>query len=199
MKRPTLLIAIVLPCTALAQPADTRPSSATTTLGENKVTITVTGGDRVITANGLPNHTTGRFPNRGNLNAITAKNYQFHVPTNPTPAKEPTSASIAWFGVALNGVPFEPGTAEFWNKDPHWNYEAMGATINLGLDQNNAHVQPNGAYHYHGLPGITEEFPFVSRFWRGTPDESFKKPWPRPGSRTRSPGGERPAGPSPPR
>jgi hypothetical protein len=295
---------------ALAQIGDTRPSSATTTIGESKVTITVTGGERVIAANGLPNHATGRFPNRGNPNAITEKNYRFYVPTNPKAAEKPSSASIAWFGVALNGVPFEPGTAEFWNENQNWNYEAMGGTINLGLDRNNAHVQPNGAYHYHGLPGglmeklggdgnkmlligyaadgfpiytsygysvardaksplkkmrsryrlkhgehpsepngpggkydgqftadyeyakgsgdldecngyfgvtpeypqgiyhyyITEEFPFVSRFWRGTPDESFKKPWPRPGSRARGPGAarpegrdERPGGPPPPR
>jgi hypothetical protein len=53
--------------------------------------------------------------------------------------------------VALNGVPFEPGTGEFWNGRREWNYEAIG-TINLGLDQNNAHVQPTGAYHYHGPP-----------------------------------------------
>jgi len=54
--------------------------------------------------------------------------------------------------VALNGIPFEPGTAEFWHGQREWNYEAKSGFINLGLDQNNAHVQPTGAYHYHGLP-----------------------------------------------
>ena len=118
-----LLVAVAVHRPALAQTGDTRATSATTKLGENKVTITVTGGERVITANGLPNHATGRFPNRGNPNAITEKNYQFHVPKNPKAAEKTTSASIAWFGVALNGVPFEPGTAEFWNEDRNWNYE----------------------------------------------------------------------------
>src|ERR1051326_1683336 len=28
----------------------------------------------------------------------------------------------------------------------------MGGLMNLGMDKNNAHVQPNGAYHYHGVP-----------------------------------------------
>lgn len=58
------------------------------------------------------------------------------------------------FGVALNGVPFLPGAAEYWENDRSsgWRYEALSENINLGLDQNNAHVQPNGAYHYHGLP-----------------------------------------------
>jgi hypothetical protein len=58
------------------------------------------------------------------------------------------------FGVAINGVPFDPGAAEWWNNDPNsgWQYEALSGKINLGMDQSNAHVQPNGAYHYHGLP-----------------------------------------------
>jgi hypothetical protein len=58
------------------------------------------------------------------------------------------------FGVAINGVPFDPGAAEWWNNDPGsgWQYEALSGKINLGMDQNHAHVQPNGAYHYHGLP-----------------------------------------------
>ncbi|MFX8999754.1 YHYH protein, partial [Acinetobacter baumannii] len=59
-------------------------------------------------------------------------------------------------GVAINGVPFDPGTAELWNNDMRWHYEALSGLIptqgGLGVDANNAHVQPNGAYHYHGLP-----------------------------------------------
>src|SRR5262245_49472631 len=106
-----------------AQPADSRTSVATT-LGSNKVTITVSGGERLVAANGLPNHATGRFPGPGNPNRISAQNYNFHVPTAPKAAAKPVTARGAWFGVALNGVPFEPGTAEFWNNQPEWNYEA---------------------------------------------------------------------------
>ena len=49
---------------------------------------------------------------------------------------------------------FDPGTAEFFqrNRNSEWNYEALSGAVKLGLDQNHAHVQPNGAYHYHGLP-----------------------------------------------
>jgi hypothetical protein len=32
-----------------------------------------------------------------------------------------------------------------------WNYDGLGR-MNLGIDQHHAHVQPTGAYHYHGLP-----------------------------------------------
>jgi len=54
----------------------------------------------------------------------------------------------------VNGVPFEPGTAETWNNDPRsgWRYEAHTGFLDLGLDEHNAHVQPTGAYHYHAMP-----------------------------------------------
>jgi len=109
---------------------------------------------RVIKSNGLPNHSTGQFPGRGNPHAIGPQHYEFRMPLKPvmnstfaTPQRQPV-------GVGLNGVVFDPGTAEFWNNDPQsgWHLEAIGGVRNLGLDQNNAHVQPNGAYHYHGLP-----------------------------------------------
>ena len=36
-------------------------------------------------------------------------------------------------------------------------YEAATGYRNLGLDEHNAHVQPNGSYHYHALPtGLVE-------------------------------------------
>ncbi|HVU99778.1 MAG TPA: YHYH protein, partial [Verrucomicrobiae bacterium] len=76
------------------------------------------------------------------------------VPVSPVMAKTPIPAGHALFGIAVNGVPFDPATAEFWNNDMRsgWNYEANTGFLDLGLDQNNAHVQPSGAYHYHGLP-----------------------------------------------
>src|ERR1043166_5746442 len=123
-----------------------------TKIGTNRVSITISGGERLISANGLPDHTPGQFPNRGNPNAIYTQRYNFHVPLNPQPESQPRRANGAWFGVALNGVPFEPGTGEFWNGQREWNYEAKSGFIDLGLDDHNAHVQPTGAYHYHGLP-----------------------------------------------
>jgi len=56
------------------------------------------------------------------------------------------------FGIAVNGVPFDPGTAETYRGDQRYHYEALTGVLNLGLDDSNAHVQPTGAYHYHGLP-----------------------------------------------
>ncbi|MCD6052412.1 MAG: hypothetical protein K0Q55_3830, partial [Verrucomicrobia bacterium] len=116
------------------------------------VSIKVEGTNRVIRANGLPDHLPGQFPNRGNPSTIRAQTYTFKVPAKPQAAPSLSSSRAAFFGIALNGVPFEPGTAEFWNGDRDWNYEAMSGFINLGMDTHNAHVQPTGAYHYHGLP-----------------------------------------------
>lgn len=124
-----IALSALLPAGALAQAGDSRPSSVTTKLGENKVTITVSGGERLIVANGLPDHATGQFPGRGNPNRISAQGYNFHLPTEPKAAAKPTPANGAWFGVALNGVPFEPGTAEFWNGQREWMMEASPTSL----------------------------------------------------------------------
>jgi hypothetical protein len=121
-------------------------------LVDPSVSITKEGGFLVIRSNGLPDHKPGQFPNRGNPNEIAAQNYTFKVTLNPVAAAEPTPGRGAFFGVAINGVPFEAGTAEFWNGQRQWNYEAMSGFIDLGLDDHHAHVQPGGVYHYHGLP-----------------------------------------------
>lgn len=117
-----------------------------------RVTITEKNGKRFIESNGLPDHETGQFPNQGNPHEIAAQKYEFQMTLNPKPEKQAIPSLHALFGVAVNGVPFEAGTAEFWNGDRAWNYEAKSGKIDLGLDQNDAHVQPGGVYHYHGLP-----------------------------------------------
>ncbi|MFM1767747.1 MAG: hypothetical protein RJA22_276 [Verrucomicrobiota bacterium] len=118
----------------------------------NRVTIRVEGDWRFITANGWPDHAPGAFPRRGNPNTPRPQSYTFRVPVRPQAAPAPAQRGGWFFGVALNGVPFEPGTAETWNGNPDWRYEAATGFLNLGLDEHNAHVQPTGAYHYHALP-----------------------------------------------
>ena len=80
----------------------------------NVVTITVNDGVRTIISNGIPDHEPGRFPNRGNPNAISAQRYRYTVPAQPEVAERPSDAMGQPFGIGLNGVPFDPGTAEFW-------------------------------------------------------------------------------------
>lgn len=122
---------------------------------KNEVKIVVEGDYRIITANGIPDHSTGAFPNQGNPNSIAPQRYKFRVPLNPKPANFATDLPHQDFGVAINGVPFDPFTAEFWGGDrrSEWNYEGIINGIGyLGIDFNNAHVQPTGAYHYHANP-----------------------------------------------
>jgi hypothetical protein len=127
-------------------------AAAAAETARHAVAISVENDRRVIQSNGLPDHAPGRFPRRGNPNTISAQNHVFRVPLAPAVAAQTTPARGAWFGVALNGVPFEAGTGEFWNGRREWNYEAMTGHLDLGLDEHHAHVQPSGAYHYHGLP-----------------------------------------------
>ncbi|MFC4993144.1 YHYH protein [Rubritalea tangerina] len=125
---------------------------------DSEVSIQVVGERRVIKANGLPNHKTGRFPNRNNPNEVREQSYLFEVPAKPEVAGRMTPLERQPFGVALNGVVFDPGTAEMWNGDRKWTYEALTCPMNLGLDHSHAHVQPTGAYHYHGMPnGLLEK------------------------------------------
>ena len=133
-----------------------------------RVRIYLEGATRYIEANGLPDHNTGTFPSAGNPNAITEQSYALQVPGVPAESTPRTNVIGHW-GIAINGIPFAPGAAEFWDNDfaSGWQYEALGGGINLGVDNNQAHVQPTGAYHYHGAPDVlaqgapTEHSPLI--------------------------------------
>ena len=127
-----------------------------------------------ITGDGMPNHATGDFPSRSNPNAISAQNYNFKVPAYPTKNSSITETGQNTFGVAVNGVPFDPPTAEFWNNDRSSGWAEEGIVDGkkyLGIDSSNAHVQPTGAYHYHGIPEaiITDNIQFVGYAADGFP------------------------------
>lgn len=117
-----------------------------------KTEVTIVDGTRKIVTNALPNHKTGNFPNKSNPNTISAQEKTYAIPLKPVYtgkarwAREP--------GVAINGVKFEPQTAEVIGCETGQEYrvEAKQSLIDLGLDFNNAHVQPTGDYHYHGTP-----------------------------------------------
>ena len=124
-----------------------------------KTKVTLTDESRVMVTNSLPNHETGVFPNEGNPNTISAQNRTFSFPLNPK-----YTGKAEWIrepGIALNGIKFEPGTGEVAVCETGESYriEAMQDLIDLGLDFNHAHVQPTGAYHYHGSPTeVIKEF-----------------------------------------
>ncbi len=115
-----------------------------------------------FTSNGIPPHATGTFPNPGNPNPIAAGPLEtWRVPR--TPVKTAVATEMAEFGVTLAGIKLDRDTGESYQNQRRWNYEALtpGMALELtggarhswlGSDCNNAHVQPGGAYHYHGPP-----------------------------------------------
>ena len=129
----------------------------------SEVTWTCTATERTVTGNGLPDHDVGTFPNSNCPNTIAAQTVSSSMPL--TPSNTGTSSPVQPSGFAMNGVKFDPGTAgtctetgstvtcSLIGNTGSWNIEALGQTsFNFGVDDNNAHVQPTGAYHYHGMP-----------------------------------------------
>lgn len=129
---------------------------------KNNVIVKDLGSEISIISNGLPNHETGSFPNSKNPNSILKQAHNFKVTKSPEKLGNKTAVTGRYFfGVALNGIPFDPGTAECYGtrrgsrppRNCEWKEEAIyQGKGQLGLDYNNAHVQPDGTYHYHGVP-----------------------------------------------
>lgn len=117
-----------------------------------KTNVKIDGNMRVMKTNALPNHANGAFPNAGNSNKISSQNTSYLLPLNPKLSGESKWARET--GVALNGIKFELETAERFvcETGEVYRIEAFQDLVNLGLDFNHAHVQPKGAYHYHGVP-----------------------------------------------
>lgn len=124
-----------------------------------KTEVTIQGSTRTMITNALPNHTTGAFPNTGNPNTIRAQSRTHTSPVTPKYTGKPQWVREP--GVALNGVKFEPETAEVvvCESGDQYRIEAKQEHFDLGLDVHNAHVQPTGEYHYHGTPkGLIASF-----------------------------------------
>ncbi len=168
----------------------------------SKATWTCTSTVRSLTANGLPDHATGTFPNTNCPNTISAQTVSATMPLTPENTGSATSVTVGGVGYAFNGVKFDPATAgtcgvsdggattcTLIGNDGEWDIEALGqSSFNFGVDDNNAHVQPTGAYHYHGIPtgiltklnkGMTptlvgfarDGFPIYARYGYTTPTD----------------------------
>jgi hypothetical protein len=120
---------------------------------------------RVLSANGIPDHAVGTFPNSNNPNTISAQTVAATYTLTPTQTTTATTLGgpRGAVGYVLNGVKIDPSTAGTCNDGGttcsaagnvgQWSIEALGqSSFNFGTDSNNAHVQPTGEYHYHGMP-----------------------------------------------
>ena len=121
---------------------------------------------RTLSGNGVPNHpvTDGVFATKVSAQTVSAT-----FPRSPSLSAE-INENLTLKGYALNSVAFDPATAGTcpseaqsdancdyaMGSDP-WNMEALPGDISnwkfdFGADASNAHVQPTGTYHYHGIP-----------------------------------------------
>jgi hypothetical protein len=129
------------------------------------------GTNRILNGNGIPNHEVGTFPNSNNPNSISAQNVSKSFTLCPSIIYESgldVAGPAMAIAYALNSVKFDPATAGRCNDagecslargEGNWNIEALGHdTFDFGDDMNHAHVQPNGAYHYHGMPELLIDF-----------------------------------------
>ena len=134
-------------------PLALKPSSESNVA--SRVSFRIEDSFRVVEANGLPGHEIGDFPNQHDPIAVKSQRHRLRIPVRPVHSNDPIAIDMSWFGVAVNGIPFDP-SGPFWNGDVSsgWQFEVLhpANAIALGIDRNNAHTQGGGMYHYHGLP-----------------------------------------------
>lgn len=138
---------------------------ATTSPGfahDNAAHSVIKGDMTCISSNGAPNHDMGQFPNPANPNAFRLQDLTFCFPTTPSMADTVTSGLMT-VGVSVTGIPIRPFTAGYYDPDGRrgfsddpssgWRQQAMHDPRSLGMDDQNAHVDRSGLYHYHGVSG----------------------------------------------
>ncbi len=158
--------------------ANTYFSSVTNVFDGNsyagEVAISVSGGKCIFASNAIPNHDMG---DGGDFaHTVVAQDVTYEITTSPTMAATPTTniwkASVA----LLNGGKVDILPAACYDVsaragdlgremigcgpdliDHPWRYDAMSPLNSFGTDIHNAHVQPDGMYHYHANPNAIFE------------------------------------------
>lgn len=123
--------------------------------GDIQMTMTVAGDQRCIISNGVPQHQVGTWRPGA---VVEAQDHKFCVDATPQ-VTDTITRGIKMAGMTVTGIPLRPGTAEYydpttelgWFRDrpSAWNVEGIGG---LRMDDQNAHVDGDGMYHYHGIP-----------------------------------------------
>jgi len=146
-------------------------SCSTSSTTENEVCFDISGDIRTISSNQYPNHTTGSFPNAD----VTAIALSVTIDLTPetagsvtyvydeTGAPSPSNKNFYRFGVASNGLGYNPMGLKPW-EDPdtgEQNWEWQAKVTDQGethLDSYGGHVTSDGKYHYHGdIVGLADE------------------------------------------
>ena len=129
--------------------------------GHTDVQISIEGYERCIISNGVPNHKIGQFPVKGNPHTFKRQKLKYCVTLHPE-VNNFTNHKAETIGVTLTGIPIRPSTADWFDEtsvrghskknSSGWKLEAITPNKKLfGIDDNNAHVDKRGLYHYHGV------------------------------------------------
>ncbi len=135
----------------------------------SKVAIEIVGATCVITSNGIPNHDFNG-PTADFANQVRELPGTFRIPRNPKQSAAATRLSQrSYDAVLLNGTPVDLLSAGCYrpsgpradkngnvlagcrDTDP-WLLDPPAYDAYFGVDQHNAHAQPDGRYHYHANP-----------------------------------------------
>lgn len=121
----------------------------------HETSITIQGDQRCIVSTGEPDHEVGTWRPGA---VVEPQDHLFCVDATPEDTGTITDR-VFISGMTLTGIPLRPGTAEYydptaergWSRDRSsgWNVEGVGGLI---MDAQNAHVDGDGMYHYHGIP-----------------------------------------------
>ncbi|EDP64653.1 hypothetical protein BAL199_04314 [alpha proteobacterium BAL199] len=121
-----------------------------------RLAITVEGSERVVRANNLPSHPTGRYPVSSsddayqydrNPNRIRERDVLLRLPADPAPARTASCVPMSMIGFALTG-------AAIFNALDGLGRDAAAHEI---LDGCAGHPERQGRYHYHGPSPCTAD------------------------------------------
>ncbi len=131
-------------------------------LFSGNLTISTSAGKCQLQSNGVPNHDFNdgqqSFPNN-----LSEQAYNYQITTSPVFASTNTALAIGNDnGLMLNGVKIDLLAAACFavgdektgcgDMSQPWRFDPMFPANGFRVDSHNAHVQPNGSYHYHGTP-----------------------------------------------
>ncbi|MGB7181158.1 MAG: YHYH protein, partial [Burkholderiaceae bacterium] len=118
---------------------------------------------RMLTANGIPDHDAGPFIEAQNQTILPQDvSATFSLEPAYDGTATPLGGPAGVVAFMLNGVKADPGTGGSCDDsgaicspaDPsgNWSIEALTQPYFFSTDDSNAHIQPGGLYHYHGMP-----------------------------------------------
>ncbi len=117
---------------------------------DGKVSFTLDGDERVVSANGLPSHETGNYPIAKtddayqydrNPNRISEQDILMKLPANPEIASSPTCLHLDLVGFAVTGVAIYNALDALGRDAPAYEIQ----------DKCDGHPERSGEYHYHNL------------------------------------------------